>query len=232
MNKQCHINRKAIIFIIIFFLIFFIPIEFYFVDLSKSGISIMDINSVFAEDKTAGNGGKQSDAGKNKSGNEAKKTKDGKEKKQPCPKCPKCPDPAKVIFKGLEEKKAAIAKAEKALKRERKDLDKFKEELDDKLDRLAKLKKQIESDLANLTKKKTEAEQKKQAAFEAKMDRLVKMYSGMKPKNAAKIVDKLDLDVAKKIFSRMRETAAAQILSYVDSEKAAKISECIAHKQQ
>jgi flagellar motility protein MotE (MotC chaperone) len=54
----------------------------------------------------------------------------------------------------------------------------------------------------------------------------------MKPKRAAKIVDKMELEVARQIFSRMREASAALILSNVDSEKAAKITEHLAYKKK
>jgi len=219
MNKKYFVNKNLLILFVIFLLILLVPMKFYCLDSHKSGLSIMDMNFALAKDEKAAKD-------KNKSKSESEK-----DKKQPCPECPKCPDPAKVVFKGLEKKKAAIAEAEEKIKKERKELNELKDQLDDKLEKLSKLKKQIETDLANLNRKKTAAEQQKQAAFEAKMDRLVKMYSGMKPKNAAKIVNKLDLEVAKRIFSRMRETSAAQILAYVDSEKAAKISERIAHKQ-
>lgn len=217
MNKKYFVNKNLLILFVVFLLILIVPMKFYCLDSHKSGFSIVDMNSALAKDE---------EAAKDKN-----KSKSEKDKKQPCPECPKCPDPAKVVFKGLEKKKAAIAEAEEKIKKERKELNELKDQLDDKLNKLSKLKKQIETDLANLNRKKTAAEQQKQAAFEAKMDRLVKMYSGMKPKNAAKIVNKLDLEVAKRIFSRMRETSAAQILAYVDSEKAAKISERIAYKR-
>ena len=58
------------------------------------------------------------------------------------------------------------------------------------------------------------------------------MYAGMKPKDAAQIVDKMTLDVAQEIFLRMREASASQILSFVESEKAAKISERLAFKKK
>jgi len=157
-----------------------------------------------------------------------KKPEDGKADKTPCP---EWPDPAKVVLEGLEEKRAAIAKDQERLDQEKKRLETFKEEIDEKLGKLTALKQQIDADLARMEQKKSEQELQKQAAFDAKMNRLVKMYSGMKPKKAAAIVDKMDIEVAKQIFSRMRETSAAQVLAFVDSEKAAKISERIAFKK-
>ncbi len=150
----------------------------------------------------------------------------------PCPECPECPDPAKVVLRGLEDKKTMIEKQRKALVKEKKELEIFEEQIDEKLESLKKLKKQIEEDVALLTKRKTLKQQEKEAAYEAKIGRLVKMYAGMKPKSAAQIVDKMNLEVAQEIFLRMREASAAQILSFVDSGKAAKISERLAFKKK
>jgi flagellar motility protein MotE (MotC chaperone) len=165
---------------------------------------------------------------------EAKDAKDaGKEQsavpsQEPSP-CPECPDPAKVVLSGLEDKRKALALAEDALKEERKQLEKYKEEIDEQLSRLEDLKRRIEADLALLDQKKTARELEKEAAFEAKMDKLVKVYAGMKPKEAGEIINKMDIDVARQILSRMRETSAAQILAFVNTERAAKISEGIVY---
>jgi flagellar motility protein MotE (MotC chaperone) len=174
---------------------------------------------------------------------EQKKTPEKKEKagreaaseettKTPCPECPECPDPAKVVLRGLEEKKTMIDKQQKSIEQERKELDVFKEQIDEKIENLTALKKQIEEDLALLERKKTQKELEKEAEYEGKIGRLVKMYAGMKPKNAAQIVDKMDLEVAREIFIRMREASASEILAFVDSEKAAKISERLAFKRK
>jgi flagellar motility protein MotE (MotC chaperone) len=146
--------------------------------------------------------------------------------------CPECPDPAKVVLRGLEEKKTMIDKQQKSIEQERKELDLFKEQIDEKIESLTALKKQIEEDLALLEQKKTQKEMEKEAEYEEKIGRLVKMYAGMKPKNAAQIVDKMDLEVAREIFIRMREASASEILAFVDSEKAAKISERLAFKRK
>ena len=159
-----------------------------------------------------------------------KETKEGEE--EPCPECPECPDPAKVVLRGLEDKKTMIAKEQKNLIQAQKELEIFEEQIDEKLENLKVLKKQIKEDMALLTKKKSSREQEKEAAYEKKIGRLVKMYAGMKPKKAALIVDKMNLEVAQEIFLRMRETSAANILSFVDSDKAAKISERLAFKRK
>ncbi len=155
---------------------------------------------------------------------------DGEE--EPCPECPECPDPAKVVLRGLEEKKTEVERARKLMEAEKKQLAAFEEQIDEKLDKLTALKEQIKQEMALLEKKKSQKEQEKEAAYEARIGRLVKTYAGMKPKAAAEIVNTLNLEVAQEIFLRMREANASQILSFVDSEKAAKISERLAFKRK
>lgn len=161
---------------------------------------------------------------------EKKEGKEGEE--NPCPECPECPDPAKVVLRGLEEKKKAIESQEAGLKQAKKELEAFEEQLDEKLSSLKELEKQIKQDMELLAQKKSQKEQEEEAAYEAKIGRLVKMYAGMKPKQAAEIVNKMNLEVAQEIFLRMREASASGILAFVDSEKAAKISERLAFKRK
>ncbi|MCD4743024.1 MAG: hypothetical protein K8R67_11175 [Desulfobacteraceae bacterium] len=144
--------------------------------------------------------------------------------------CPECPDPAKVVLRGLEAKRKKIADESESMNKRKKELERYEEQIDEKLVQLKKLKEQINLDFALLEKKKSEKEIIQEAEFEARLGRLVKTYAGMKPKNAAKIVDRMEIEVARQIFSRMRETSAANILSNVDSEKAAKITEHLAYK--
>ena len=163
---------------------------------------------------------------------EGEPPKDGEAPCPECPECPECPDPAKVVLQGLEEKKKAVAEASDTLAKEKKELETYEAQIDEKLESLTALKKQIEADMARLEEKKTAKEQQEAAAFEAKMNRLVKMYASMKPKAAAEIVNKMELSVAYEIFLRMREVSASQILAFVESEKAAKISERLAFKKR
>jgi len=162
---------------------------------------------------------------------ESDKNADGT-KENPCPDCPECPDPAKVVLRGLEEKKIQVEKERKAMLEERKQLALFEEQIDEELENLNALKKQIKEEMALLEQKKSQKQLDKEAAYENQMRRLVKTYETMKPKLAAPIIDKMNLEVAQEIFLRMKEAAASQILSFVDAEKAAKISERLAFKKK
>ncbi|MBU0969779.1 MAG: hypothetical protein KKC20_03990 [Proteobacteria bacterium] len=203
-------------------IIFFLLLCLLFSGLTHMGWGQGLIFKVFVENAWAADE-------KEKTGADPAKAGDATE--TPCPPCPECPDPAKVVLRGLEDKKNMIEKSQKELAQEKKELERYEEQIDEKLAALEILKKQINDDMAQLNEKKTEKELEKEAAYEAKLGRLVKMYAGMKPKEAALIVDKITLDVAQEIFLRMREASASQILAYVDSEKAAKISERLAFKR-
>jgi flagellar motility protein MotE (MotC chaperone) len=204
-------------------LIFLLAVYFLFSGLMGVGYKDKDlfegvVPSAFAEDKDEKKAAEPSTA--------------QAEGDAPCPECPECPDPAKIVLRGLEDKKLLIEKSQKELAREKKELERYEEQIDEKLLALEALKKQINADMASLEQKKTQQELEREAAYEAKIQRLVKMYAGMKPKNAALIVDKMTLEVAQEIFLRMREASAAQILAFVDSGKAAKISERLAYKKK
>jgi len=175
--------------------------------IQNDGFFSINGKDAFAEDKKPEK--KEEHAGsKEKTGKEEKadsKKPPEETEKKPCPDCPECPDPAKVVLRGLEEKKTMIDKQQKVVEQEKKELNLFKEQIDEKIENLTALKKQIEGDLALLDQKKAQKEKEKDAEYEEKIGRLVKMYAGMKPKNAAQIVDKMDLEVAQEIFMRMRE---------------------------
>jgi len=57
---------------------------------------------------------------------------------------------------------------------------------------------------------------------------LVKIYSSMKPKAAASLMDNMDLDVAVSVFLHMKGEIAGGIISYMDTQKAATITKKLA----
>ena len=212
--------------LVLLFIVLFFPLKTRW--LSSVSITLPEFPSfAFAQDKDQDKNQKDTKSAKDEKGAKEKAL-PGKAEK-PCPECPDC---SKLVLEGLEEKRTEIAMAEERLNQERKRLEKFKQEVDEKLGNLTALKEQIDKDFAGMEGKKSEKEMEQQKAFDAKMARLVKMYSGMKPKKAAAIFDKMDIEVAKQIFSLMRETSASEILAFMESEKAAKISERIAFKKK
>ena len=62
------------------------------------------------------------------------------------------------------------------------------------------------------------------AAEEAKLASLVKIYEGMKPKAAAEIFNRLEMAVLVKVVSRMREGIASEIIGRMTPERAEQLT--------
>jgi len=118
--KQC---KKSVVFITVclFFSVFFSV--FY----TQNIFSIISGSNAFAADD------------KQKKNNTAQ-TGDDAVEKMPCPECPECPDPARVVLRGLEEKKTRIEKQQKIQLQEKKELEVYEEQIDEKLESLKKIK--------------------------------------------------------------------------------------------
>ncbi|HUK08664.1 MAG TPA: hypothetical protein VLX09_12405 [Stellaceae bacterium] len=79
-------------------------------------------------------------------------------------------------------------------------------------DKIAKLQ-SIETDIGGLADKRDQQE-------DARLKSLVKIYETMKPTDAARIFEQLDMPVLLDVLKRMREAKAAPILAAMDPEKA------------
>ncbi|MCK5099736.1 MAG: hypothetical protein KAR45_16620, partial [Desulfobacteraceae bacterium] len=172
MNPHLKINKLILIVFSLFLLFSFTGIGF----IAKDKL----VKAVYAADEKGKNESESKDVQSDRSEGD-------------CPECPECPDPAKVVLRGLEDKKKSIAKESDSMNKKKKELERYEEQIDEKLAQLKKLKEQINNDLALLEKKKSEKEIAQEAEFEKRLNSLVKTYAGMKPKNAAKIVDKMEL---------------------------------------
>ncbi len=61
------------------------------------------------------------------------------------------------------------------------------------------------------------------------LDSLVKVYQTMKPKDAARIFERLDMTIQLAVATRMKETKMAPILAAMTAEKAEKLTTELAH---
>lgn len=107
----------------------------------------------------------------------------------------------------LSEKERALAEKEALLKSLQKDIE-------GKLARLEEIQRNIEAFRKEQERLKNE-----------KIDSLVKIYGTMKPKEASKLLEKLDDDLVVNIISRMTTEQAAKIIANMDVKKAAEISQ-------
>lgn len=65
-----------------------------------------------------------------------------------------------------------------------------------------------------------------------KIKSLVKMYEGMKPKDAARIFEKLDLPILLQVIEQMRANKSAAIMAAVDAELARTVTVKLAERAQ
>jgi len=119
----------------------------------------------------------------------------------------------------LMNKKNELAEEEKRLAKKEAELKAIEGDINSKIEKLTRLRDEIR---AEITRKTTMEDQK--------FKHLIKVFSAMKPQNAADLIEKLDKNLAIELLSKMKGDDVGQILSYVDIEKAAVISEGLVKK--
>jgi flagellar motility protein MotE (MotC chaperone) len=125
----------------------------------------------------------------------------------------------KIDINFLIMKKAALEEEEKRLAKKEAEIMAIQQEINNKIEKLTLLRNEIRSETAA---KKTVEDQK--------LKHLIKVYSAMKPQNAAGLIEKLDKKLAIELLSMMKGEDVGKILSYVNIEKATAISEGLAKR--
>lgn len=113
------------------------------------------------------------------------------------------------VLQSLSKRRDELDRRERELSQRQALLDAAEQEIDRKVGELASLRQELESLLG-----------KQQTAQEDRIKSLVKIYEGMKPKEAARIFDTLEMDVLLAVIGRMSERKTAPILASMDPEKA------------
>ncbi len=116
--------------------------------------------------------------------------------------------------KGLDVRERELATREALLRA-------AEQELERKFEEMSNLRSEIEG----LLEQQSEEEI-------ARIQSLVKIYEGMKPKEAARIFDTLDLDVLTSVLSRMSERRLSPILANMDPERARTVTILLAQEKQ
>lgn len=109
-----------------------------------------------------------------------------------------------------------------------------REELERRELALKTLEQQVDAKLAQLQETQVKLEQMLTEAKEtrdAKLRHLIDVYTNMKAKQAAAVIETLNEEIAVKILAGMRGRQAGEILTYVQAEKAAKLSERLTRMQ-
>lgn len=127
----------------------------------------------------------------------------------------------KELFEDLARRRADLETREKQLATREALLKAAEQELDQKYRELKVLKKEIEE----LLQDQSEQEQ-------ARITSLVKIYEGMKAKDAARIFDTLDMDVLISVMGRMSERKSSAIMAEMNPERARAVTILLAQQKQ
>lgn len=124
------------------------------------------------------------------------------------------------MFEDLSKRRKQIEEAEKDINVREALLKAAEQELDRKVQELTSLRQEIEK----LLEVQSGHEQKR-------IDSLVKIYEGMKPKDAARIFDTLDLDILVMVMSKMSERKVAPVLAAMNPERARTVTIMLAEER-
>jgi flagellar motility protein MotE (MotC chaperone) len=125
------------------------------------------------------------------------------------------------LLQSLQERQELLEEREKQLAKREEAVHFIQQQAEEKLASLTTLRKEIGSLITE-----------KEAFEEKRFEHLVKVYEGMKPEEAASLIERLHEDTATKLFYRMKEKKVSQLLGFVKPEVAAKLSERLAALQQ
>ncbi len=124
------------------------------------------------------------------------------------------------LFNDLSKRRELLDKQEKELNIREALLKATDQEIARKYQELSKLRNEIEG----LLKTQSDEENKR-------INSLVKIYEGMKPKDAARIFDTLDLDVLLSVISRMSERKVSPVLAAMKPERVRTITIMLAEQK-
>lgn len=118
-----------------------------------------------------------------------------------------------MILQELAERREALDIRAKEIDKRAIQLKVAEEEINKKLQQLQEYEKKLQTLVYEYTEKEKE-----------NINSLVKLYSSMKPKDAARIFNTLDTDITVALLKNMKPTSSSSILSQMDSEKAKQVT--------
>lgn len=127
----------------------------------------------------------------------------------------------KKLEDDLAQRRMALDARERELQTKEALLKAGEQELDRKFQELSQLKKEIE----NLLKQQSDEET-------ARIASLVKIYEGMKPAEAARIFDTLDVDLLTSVIAKMSERKISPIMAAMNPERAKTVTMMLAEQKK
>jgi flagellar motility protein MotE (MotC chaperone) len=117
------------------------------------------------------------------------------------------------LLQDLSARREALDKRERGLQEREALLSAAETQVDQKITELSSVRKEIQELLKVYDQKQN-----------MKMDSLVKIYEAMKPADAARIFDNLDMDVLLQVVTRMKESKTAPVLAQMDAARAKELT--------
>ena len=114
----------------------------------------------------------------------------------------------------LSERRQVIDRRERELQQKESLVKAAEQRLDQKISQMQEIEKQLQGLVQQYDVKK-----------KAEIEQLVKIYTAMKPKDAARIFDDLDMTILVAVATNMKEKNVAPILSMMKAEKARQLTE-------
>lgn len=125
------------------------------------------------------------------------------------------------VYKDLAERRKQLDEREKTLTEREALIEAGQKELDRKYKELTGLRDEIQG----LLKQQSEEE-------DARLNSLVKIYTGMKPKDAARIFNTLDMDILVEVVGRMPEAKTSPILAAMEADRARALTALLAEQKK
>ena len=125
------------------------------------------------------------------------------------------------VLQSLSERRTALEERERALEGREALLKATEQRVEQKIAELNTLKGELET----LVKGQKKAE-------DAQTESLVKIYENMKPKDAARIFDTLDIEVLLEVVGRMKELKTAPILAAMEEARAREVTTRLHNRKQ
>lgn len=131
------------------------------------------------------------------------------------------------LLQALRSRRALLDQREKELNDRESFIQAAEKRLDDKVASLEGMK----SDMEKLLGQRNEQQETRAKEEDARLRSLVRIYEAMKPKEAAQILQRLDMDVLLGVVERMKDAKVAPILANMDPERAQTITALLADRR-
>jgi len=128
----------------------------------------------------------------------------------------------------IQREREKMIRERQKLENERQHLETVKKEIDQKIARLTEIQATVQKKIKRQESLISEYKSMQESTMDNQFKHLLKIYTSMRSKKSAMLIDKLDMDIAIRLLSKMKGEKVGQILSYVPPEKAAALSEQLA----